>query len=65
MLLKPSIKFWAVDAFAHKPYTGNPMAVILVDDFHDDVACQQIATEINLSETAFVKPLFKVCFNIH
>lgn len=58
------MKFWTVDAFAHKPYTGNPAAVILVDDFPDDVMCQQIAAEINLSETAFVKSLSKGRFHI-
>ncbi|WP_440683803.1 PhzF family phenazine biosynthesis protein [Cysteiniphilum halobium] len=64
MSSKPNMKFWTVDAFAHKPYAGNPAAVILVDDFPDGMACQKIAAEINLSETAFVKPLFKGRFHI-
>ncbi|MDA0911667.1 MAG: PhzF family phenazine biosynthesis isomerase [Proteobacteria bacterium] len=64
MLSKPNMKFWTVNAFAHKPYAGNPAAVILVDNFPDDVVCQNIAAEINLSETAFVKPLTKGRFHI-
>ncbi len=46
-------KIWIVDAFAHAPYTGNPAAVMVVDEFPEDM--QQIAAEMNLSETVFVK----------
>lgn len=51
------MKIWTVDAFAKKPFTGNPAAVMIVDEFPSDVLCQKIAGEMNLSETAFVKPL--------
>lgn len=51
------MKIWTVDAFAIKPYTGNPAAVTIVDEFPDDAICQKIAAEMNLSETAFAKKL--------
>ena len=43
-----------VDAFASKPFTGNPAAVCLVDDENLVVPHAQVAMEMNLSETAFV-----------
>lgn len=43
-----------VDAFASRPLRGNPVAVVLDgDDLSSDVM-QQIAREMNLSETTFV-----------
>ncbi len=58
------MKIWSVDAFASKPYTGNPAAVTIVEEFPSDEVCQKIAAEINLSETAFVKPLGSNHFHI-
>ena len=58
------MKIWIVDAFASKPYTGNPAAVAIVDEFPSDETCKLIAAEMNLSETAFVKPLNKNHFHI-
>ncbi|MFD0025903.1 PhzF family phenazine biosynthesis protein [Streptomyces sp. NPDC058382] len=48
-----------VDAFTDRPFTGNPAGVLLLDreGFPDDTRLQQIATELNLSETAFAHPL--------
>ena len=51
------MKIWIVDAFTDRPYAGNPAAVTIVDSFPDDATCQKIAAEMNLSETAFIKPL--------
>lgn len=46
-----------VDAFADRPFAGNPAAVCLLDAPSDDaVWMQQVAVEMNLSETAFVAP---------
>ena len=47
-----------VDAFAEGPFTGNPAAVcVLTDDFSaSDEWMRAIAGEMNLSETAFVRP---------
>ena len=51
------MNFWIVDAFADKRFVGNPAAVLIVQDFPDLVTMQNIAAELNLSETAFVKRL--------
>lgn len=58
------MKIWTVDAFASKPYTGNPAAVTIVPEFPSDDICKKIAAEMNLSETAFVKPLNNGSFQI-
>lgn len=46
-----------VDAFTHKPFAGNPAAVCVSQTPLDETLMQQIATEMNLSETAFLYPL--------
>lgn len=48
--------YYVVDAFANKPYGGNPAAVVLDTVGLDDAEMQSIATEFNLSETTFVLP---------
>jgi PhzF family phenazine biosynthesis protein len=47
------IPFFQVDAFASKPLTGNPAAVMPLDQWPSDELLQAIAAENNLSETAF------------
>ncbi len=47
--------FFLIDAFADRPLSGNPCAVVLDADDLDDSRMQSIATEMNLSETAFVR----------
>jgi PhzF family phenazine biosynthesis protein len=51
-----SLPFFQVDAFAEKPLTGNPAAVMPLERWLDDGVMQAIATENNLSETAFTVP---------
>ena len=51
-----TIPFFQVDAFAEKPLTGNPAAVMPLDRWLDDALLQAIAAENNLSETAFTVP---------
>ncbi len=46
-----------VDAFTDKPFAGNPAAVCVGETPLDEALMQQIATEMNLSETAFLYPL--------
>ncbi|RLU80416.1 oxidoreductase [Streptomyces griseocarneus] len=48
-----------VDAFTDRPFAGNPAGVLLFDSdgFPDDARLQRIATEVNLSETAYAHPL--------
>jgi PhzF family phenazine biosynthesis protein len=46
--------FTQVDAFTSEPFKGNPAAVMLLDSPQSDQWMQNVATEMNLSETAFV-----------
>jgi PhzF family phenazine biosynthesis protein len=45
-----------VDAFADHPFTGNPAAVMPLEQWLPDEILQAIAMENNLSETAFTIP---------
>lgn len=47
------MKCYHVDAFAEKPFEGNPAAVCVLDSYPADELMQKIAIENNLSETAF------------
>ena len=51
-----TLPFFQVDAFAERPLTGNPAAVMPLDRWLDDATLQAIAAENNLSETAFTVP---------
>lgn len=51
-----ALPFFQVDAFALAPMTGNPAAVMPLDQWLDDGLMQAIAAENNLSETAFAVP---------
>lgn len=48
-----TISIYQVDAFANSPFTGNPAAVVPLDTWLPDHIMQSIASENNLSETAF------------
>lgn len=45
---------YLVDAFADRPFTGNPAAVCLLSTDADDAWLQAVAEEMHLSETAFL-----------
>lgn len=51
-----TIKFYQADVFASQPFGGNPVAVIPDAQGLSDDQLQQIAREMNLSETVFVFP---------
>ena len=51
------ISVYQVDAFTSTACRGNPAAVCLVDRGLEDYVMQDIAAEMNLSETTFVQPL--------
>ena len=51
------IRCLQVDAFTDRPFAGNPAAVCLLDEPRDADWMQAVAAEMNLSETAFVRPL--------
>jgi PhzF family phenazine biosynthesis protein len=50
-----TVPLFHVDAFTDEPFAGNPAAVCLLADNRDDRWMQAVATEMNLSETAFVQ----------
>ncbi len=50
---------YQVDAFASQLFSGNPAAVIPLQQFLDTALMQKIALENNLSETVFIVPSVK------
>jgi PhzF family phenazine biosynthesis protein len=44
-----------VDAFTAVPFRGNPAAVLILDEARGDAWLQDVAREMNLSETAFLR----------
>jgi len=49
------MKIYQVDAFTDTPFTGNPAGVCVLSDPRDDAWMQNVAREMNLSETAFLQ----------
>ena len=43
-----------IDAFATRPFEGNPAAVMPLEDWLPEAVMQRIAEENNLAETAFL-----------
>ncbi len=52
-----SRNFIQVDAFSREAFRGNPAAVFVTEGPCDELWMQAVAQEMNLSETAFVRPL--------
>ncbi len=50
------LPLFQIDAFANKPFEGNPAAVCPLDTWLPDDVMQAVAEENNLSETAFFVP---------
>ena len=50
------LPLFTVDAFADRPFSGNPAAVCLLPSPRDASWMQLVAREMSLSETAFVVP---------
>jgi predicted PhzF superfamily epimerase YddE/YHI9 len=51
--MNPTLR--VVDAFTNQPFAGNPAAVCLLPAPRDERWMQQVAREMNLSETAFLQ----------
>lgn len=51
-----TLNFIQLDVFTDRPFTGNPLAVFPEAEGLSDEQMQQIAREMNLSETVFVLP---------
>ncbi len=49
-----TVPFYHVDAFTDTPFRGNPAGVCCLDEAADARWMQDVAAEVNLSETAFV-----------
>jgi PhzF family phenazine biosynthesis protein len=47
------LKLFQIDAFAERPFEGNPAAVVPLENWVADDLMQKIAAENNLAETAF------------
>ena len=47
-------KIFQADAFTNKPFSGNPACVVLLEHERPDIWMQSVASEMNLSETAFI-----------
>jgi len=50
------LPIYQVDAFTNVAFSGNPAAIVILDEWLPDPTLQAIAEENNLSETAFVVP---------
>jgi PhzF family phenazine biosynthesis protein len=56
---------YQVDAFTSEPFKGNPAGVCILDNDMPEEWMQNVAMEMNLSETAFIVPdkdLFRIRF---
>src|SRR6267378_2838221 len=51
-----SLRIVQVDAFASRPFSGNPAAVCVLPAPRDERWMQDVASEMNLAETAFLHP---------
>jgi len=52
-----SLPFWTVDAFSSHTFGGNPAGVCLLKEVLPDKVLLQVAGEVALSETCFIRPL--------
>ena len=50
------VPLFYVNAFPHRPFSGNPAAVCLLNSWLDDGWLRKVAAENNLSATAFLVP---------
>jgi PhzF family phenazine biosynthesis protein len=50
----PPLRYFIVDAFTDRPFAGNPAAVVPLPEWRNDDWLQNVAMEMNLSETAFL-----------
>ena len=50
------IRYFVVDAFTNRLFSGNPAAIVPLGQWRDDGWLQNVAMEMNLSETAFLVP---------
>ena len=58
------MEFFQVDVFANKPYEGNPTAVFPEAGHLSDEQMQQLAREMNLSESVFVTSIEEDSYDV-
>jgi len=58
------LKIYHIDAFTDVVFKGNYAAVIVLDEWLSDKLMLNIASENNLSETAFIKKITNNCYEI-
>lgn len=51
------MRIYQVDAFTDRPFTGNPAGVCILPEEASEEWMQAVAAEMNLSETAFLRPI--------
>lgn len=51
-----SLPLYQIDAFTDRAFRGNPAAVVFLTEDRPDEWMQSVAAEMNLAETAFVRP---------
>src|SRR3989304_9341285 len=49
------LRIFQVDAFTDRAFAGNPAAVCILEEPRDEAWMQNLAQEMNLSETAFLR----------
>ncbi len=52
-----TIQLHVVDAFTDRPFSGNPAAVCVLNEDRPDKWLQNVAAEMNLSETAYIRTI--------
>jgi len=50
------IRYFQIDAFAERVFSGNPAGVCLLETWLEDKTMQAVAAENGLPETAFLVP---------
>ncbi|MBN2898454.1 MAG: PhzF family isomerase [Clostridia bacterium] len=63
--MKRKYKLYQVDAFTKEKFTGNPAGVVIHADGLTEVDMQQIARELNNSETAFLFDSDDPTYDVH
>jgi len=58
------IKTFIINAFTNQPFSGNPAGVCLLENPIDENTMQAIASELNLSETAFLQQTKESVYSI-
>lgn len=48
------IAYWQVDAFAARPFSGNPAGVMVLERWPADTVMQKVASELGMPATAFL-----------